>query len=115
MKPSSKRELRDLSGVGPAVEAGFHALGIKTVDALASADADSLYESLCNKTGTRQDPCVLDTFRCAVAQARNPRLPAEQRNWWWWSRRRKEGKMSSPALSKTFLQPAGALGVRTAE
>jgi hypothetical protein len=32
---------------------------------------------------------VLDTFCCAVAQARDPGLPAEQRNWWYWSRLRK--------------------------
>jgi hypothetical protein len=44
-------------------------------------------------TGTRQDPCVLDGFRCAVAQARDPHLPAAQRNWWWWSRQRKAGHL----------------------
>ena len=47
-----------------------------------------LYDRLCALTGGRQDPCVLDTFCCAVAQAKDPRLPAERRKWWWWSRRR---------------------------
>jgi predicted RecB family nuclease len=87
------RKLRSLGGVGPAMEADFHLLGINTVEALASSDADSLYEKLCARTKTRQDPCVLDTFRCAVAQARNPKLPVEQRNWWWWSQRRKAGRI----------------------
>ncbi len=85
------RKLRSLAGVGRAIEADFQMLGISSVGALASANADSLYEKLCKKTKTRQDPCVLDTFRCAVAQARNPQLPLEQRNWWWWSRQRKGG------------------------
>ena len=85
------RSLRNLAGVGPAIEADFHLLGVKSVQALASSDPDQLFEKLCAKTKTRQDPCVLDTFRCAVAQARNPRLPVEQRNWWWWSQRRKSG------------------------
>lgn len=88
--PSETRKLRNLAGVGPHIEADFHLLGIRTVEALASADADALYNKLCRKTKTRQDPCVLDTFRCAVAQSRNPNLPAEQRNWWWWSKLRKE-------------------------
>ena len=35
----------------------------------------------------------IDVFRAAVAQARNPRLPAEQCQWWYWSRKRKH---SSP-------------------
>jgi hypothetical protein len=43
--------------------------------------------------GARQDPCVLDTFRCAVAQAQDPLLRPEQRNWWWWSRERKAGRL----------------------
>jgi len=90
------RSLRDLVGVGAAIEADFHMLGVGNVEALAASDADSLYEKLCRITKTRQDPCVLDTFRCAVAQARNPRLPAEQRNWWWWSRQRKAGRLSAP-------------------
>ncbi len=87
------RKLRSLAGVGPSIEADLHLLGVKNVQALASSDADSLFERLCAKTKTRQDPCVLDTFRCAVAQARNPELPNEQRNWWWWSRQRKAGTL----------------------
>jgi nucleotidyltransferase/DNA polymerase involved in DNA repair len=86
------RKLRDLAGIGKSIEANLHSLGVNSVTALASRDGDELYEQLCVKTRTRQDPCVLDTFRCVVEQARNPRLPADQRNWWWWSRQRKLGK-----------------------
>jgi hypothetical protein len=71
------------------MEADLHALGVRTVEQLARRDGQELYDALCELTRQRQDPCVLDTFRCAVAQARNPDLPAEQRNWWWWSRQRK--------------------------
>jgi hypothetical protein len=83
------RRLRDLRGVGVSIEANLKQLGVSTVGELARQDGDSLYEALCELTKTRQDPCVLDTFRCAVAQARNPKLPVEQCNWWWWSRQRK--------------------------
>jgi len=67
----------------------FELLGVRSVDELAAQNAPELYVRLCEITQQRQDPCVLDTFHCAVAQARNPRLPAEQRQWWYWSRQRK--------------------------
>lgn len=88
------RRLRDLGGVGRAIEADFQKLGVHSVPELAASDGDELYRRLCDITGTRQDPCVLDTFRCAVAQARDPRLPEAQGNWWWWSRQRKAGHLS---------------------
>ncbi len=89
MRQSGTTALKDLSGIGKKMLGDFAQLGIGTVDQLAAANADELYDRLCALTHARQDPCVLDTFRCAVAQARNPNLPAEQRNWWWWSRKRK--------------------------
>lgn len=67
-------------------------LGVETVEQLASCDADQLYQQLCERTGKRQDPCVLDVFNCAIAQARDPNLPEEQRKWWYWSRMRKATK-----------------------
>jgi nucleotidyltransferase/DNA polymerase involved in DNA repair len=91
--PPADRKLADLSGIGKAMLADFALLQIRSVDDLASADPDRLFTDLCKLTNSRQDPCVLDTFRCAVAQARNPRLPKEQRNWWYWSRQRKAGKI----------------------
>jgi hypothetical protein len=48
-----------------------------------------MYKRLCGMTGQHQDICVLDVFRAAVAQARDPNLPAEQCVWWYWSRKRK--------------------------
>lgn len=84
------RTLSSLRGIGPATLKDFALLGIHSLEALATRDGAQLYQQLEELTGLRQDPSVLDTFRCAIAQARNPQLPAEQCNWWWWSRRRKE-------------------------
>ncbi len=84
-----KRELSDLDGIGPAMLKDFALLKVGTVQELARRNPEKLYEQLCAATGQAQDICVLDVFRCAVAQARNPRLPAAQRNWWYWSRVRK--------------------------
>jgi hypothetical protein len=86
------RKLRDLAGIGRSLEADLHQLGILNVDQLKKQDGRKLYDRLCELTNTRQDPCVEDVFVCAVAQAKNPNLPAEQRNWWYWSRVRKARK-----------------------
>jgi len=86
---ADRRTLRDLRGVGKSIEEDLKLLGITTVLELTRNDGHKLYERLNTITGVRHDPCVLDTFRCAVAQARDPRLPPEQTNWWWWSRERK--------------------------
>ena len=83
-----QRRLKDLDSVGPAMLKDFHVLDIRTVNDLARRRPETMYEQLVARRGP-QDICVLDVFRCAVAQARNPRLPAAQRNWWYWSRLRK--------------------------
>ena len=82
------RALLDLDGIGPAMLADLSRLGVRDVATLARRDPRALYDRLCHLSGVRQDPCVLDTFRCAVAQARDPDLPPARRQWWWWSRRR---------------------------
>ena len=87
---SDTRTLKDLSGVGAATIADLKILGIHTVAELSRQDGDDLYERLCQRTGTQHDICCLDVFRCAVAQARDPKLPSKQKNWWFWSRLRKQ-------------------------
>ena len=85
------RELRDLISVGPAMVRDFEMLGVRSVTQLAKQDPKKMYERLGRMVGQRQDPCVLDTFCAAVAQAKNPRLAAEKCQWWWWSKQRKQG------------------------
>ena len=67
-----ERQLADLISIGPAMLRDFELLGIRSVGQLAQQEPRRMYEKLSQKTGQRQDPCVLDTFRCAVAQARDP-------------------------------------------
>ena len=88
---ATARHLADLISIGPAMLRDFDMLGIHSVAQLAKQEPRKMYERLNRKTGQRQDPCVLDTFCAAVAQARNPRLPAEKCQWWYWSRIRKSG------------------------
>jgi len=86
-----QRKLGDLISIGPAMLRDFALLGIRSVEQLAQQDPQKLYARLGRVAKQHQDICVLDTFAAAVAQARNPRLPAEQCQWWWWSRKRKQG------------------------
>jgi len=86
---ATTRRLGDLFGIGPAMLRDFEMLGIGSVAQLAKQEPRKMYDRLNRKTGQRQDPCVLDTFCAAVAQARNRRLAAEKCQWWYWSRKRK--------------------------
>jgi hypothetical protein len=84
----SRKDLQTLSGVGPSIADDLISLGIKRREQLKGKDAISLYRRLCRKSGTRQDPCVLDVFACAIWHAEHP--TAKDRPWWLWSRARLE-------------------------
>ena len=84
------RELGDLISIGPAMLRDFELLGIRSVAQLAQRNPRRMYEELGCLAGQHQDICVLDVFCAAVAQARNPRLPAEHCQWWYWSKQRKQ-------------------------
>jgi hypothetical protein len=73
------------------MERDLLSLGVRSVAELARRSTERLYRQLERTTGKKQDPCVLDTFRAAVAQALDPDLPMEQRVWWYYSGLRKNG------------------------
>lgn len=81
-------ELTTLPGVGPSIAADLRALGVRSVRDIARRDPERLYARLNALTGTRQDPCVLYTFRCAVYAARSRRPRSTLLKWWAWKDRR---------------------------
>jgi Pathogenicity locus len=83
------RSLSDLISIGPAALRDFEILGIRSISQLARQKPQRLYDRLCRVKKQHIDVCCLDVFSAAVAQAKNPMLPAEQCQWWYWSRRRK--------------------------
>ncbi len=87
---TKERRLEDLISVGPATLRDFELLGIRSVEQLGRQDPKELYDKLCRISGDQHDICSLDVFRAAVAQARNPLLPADRSQWWYWTRQRKE-------------------------
>ena len=66
------RRLQTLPGIGPRMAADLLLLGYNSPDDLAGADPVSMVERLEVATGSRQDPCVLDVFQCAVYVAGSP-------------------------------------------
>jgi len=92
------RQLKDLVSIGPAMLEDFELLGIHSVAQLKRRNPQRMYRDLCRIRNQVIDPCCLDTFVAAVAQAKDPNLPIEQRQWWYWSRVRKRavsvGKVS---------------------
>ena len=86
---AKERRLQDLISVGPAMLRDFEMLGIRNVAQLARANPKAMYKKLGRLTGQQHDICCQDVFSAAVAQARDPLLPAEQCVWWYWSRKRK--------------------------
>jgi hypothetical protein len=58
--------LEQLPNIGPAIAADLRRIGIERPRDLRNQDAYALYRRLCEATGQRQDPCVLDTFMAAT-------------------------------------------------
>jgi len=77
--------LEQLPNIGPALAADLRSIGVGHPRELAVRDGHALYRALCDKTGRRQDPCVLDTF-LAVCDFMRGAPPAP---WWTYTARRK--------------------------
>ncbi|MCO5976682.1 helix-hairpin-helix domain-containing protein [Ideonella oryzae] len=58
--------LEQLPNVGPAMAGDLRALGLHHPQDLRGQDPLALYRRLEALTGSRQDPCVLDTFMAIV-------------------------------------------------
>ncbi len=86
LNASGVKSFKDIPNIGPAMVADFKVLGIKDPQDLKAKDAFKLYTKLCTVTGTRHDPCVLDTFMAAVDFMNG----ASARPWWEYTEERKK-------------------------
>lgn len=77
--------LEDLPNVGPAVARDLRLLGVRAPHELRGRDPYALYDELNRRTGTRHDPCLLDTFIAAVRFADG----GSPRPWWAFTAQRK--------------------------
>ena len=77
--------LTDLPNIGPAMARDLRLLGFERPAQLAGQDPQALYDRLCELTGARQDPCVLDVF-VSVTRFMDGKEP---RPWWHYTPERK--------------------------
>jgi hypothetical protein len=69
MKAVSRDEITDLQqipNVGPAIASDLRLIGIESPQDLLGRDPYKMYDDLCDTTGDRHDPCVIDVFIAAV-------------------------------------------------
>lgn len=84
VKAEALKDLMTIPGIGKSLSEDLWSLGIHKVSDLAGKNPAILYNKLNKLSGTRQDPCVLYTFRCAVYFASEKRLNSEKLKWWYW-------------------------------
>lgn len=79
------KQLTDLPNIGKASAADLLLLGIHRPEDLIGRDAYQMYHELCDRTGQRHDPCVIDVFLSVLRfmQGEAPRV------WWDFSEERK--------------------------
>ncbi|MCT8868300.1 mitomycin resistance protein [Shewanella xiamenensis] len=80
------KKLTDLPNIGKASAADLRLLGIETPVQLLGRNPYEMYQTLCDKTGQRHDPCMLDVFisitRFMAGDAPQP--------WWFYTEERKQ-------------------------
>jgi len=90
------RELQDLPNIGKAMAADLRLIGIHTAEQLIEREAFEMYEMLCERSGQRHDPCVLDVFMSVVHFMRG----GEAQSWWAFTQQRKRQFPSMSKISK---------------
>ncbi len=77
--------LEELPNIGKAIGKDLRLIGIDHPRKLIGKSPFKLYEALCENTGKRHDPCVIDVFMSAVhfMEGGKP-LP-----WWSFTKKRK--------------------------
>lgn len=79
-----KDDLQQIPGIGPSLAKDLRLLGIHEMAELKGKKPQEMYDHLCRLTHSRQDPCVLYTFRCAVYFASTPNPEPKKTKWWYW-------------------------------
>lgn len=85
VKRQQLKQLTDLPNIGKASAADLRLLGIATPEQLQGRDAYQMYASLCELTGQRHDPCVIDVFLSVIRFVEGEEAQA----WWAFTEERK--------------------------
>jgi hypothetical protein len=90
------REFEQIPNIGAAMARALRGLGLQHPSDLRGQDAHALYLRLCEASGVRQDPCVLDT--CLAVADFMDGAPAQP--WWHYTEVRKAHPATPPALAR---------------
>lgn len=84
-KRISLEKLESIPNVGPAIASKLRLLGYKSPTDLKGENPYDMYKKICQLTGKRHDPCLLDVFISAVSFCNgNP-----PKSWWEFTAERK--------------------------
>jgi len=86
VRRETTQKLTDLPNIGPSMARSLHMIGISKPEQLVGRDPVELYGQLCENTGSRQDPCVLDVLM-SVTDFMNG---GEPKQWWAYTSERKK-------------------------
>jgi len=81
--------------VGKAIEEDFYVLGLKKPIQLIRNDPYTMYSDLCDATGKKHDPCVIDVFISAIRYMEG----GASKKWWEFTDERKKKLDKDRALS----------------
>ena len=93
---SDIQQLTDLPNIGSAGAEDLRLLGISEPSQLINRDPFEMHRQLCEITGVRHDPCVIDVF-ISITRFMNGEAPRE---WWAYTDERKQ------SLAKIVVQKA---------
>jgi hypothetical protein len=100
------RTFQQLGSVGPATAGDLVLLGFRASTSCAARTRACSTTAWAHETGSRQDPCVEDVFRCVIAQAEHPDLPERLRQWHHWTPLRGEPPGTMPSAEPRGDAPA---------
>ena len=86
--------LEEIPNVGTSLARSLEVAGIMRPSELKGKDPYRLYDKLCERTGKRHDPCVLDVFISAVRYMEGEAA----RPWWRYTPERKKKLSGGPRL-----------------
>ena len=84
-------KLTDIPNIGPSIAADLRSIGIETPSDVATMDPWNTYNALCDSTGRRHDPCVLDVFLAAHDFMNGGAV----KPWWYFTAQRKARQVGS--------------------
>lgn len=84
-KRISLENLESIPNVGPAIASKLRLLGYKLPTDLKGENPYDMYKKICQLTGKRHDPCLLDVFLSAVSFCNGD----PPKSWWEFTAERK--------------------------